>query len=60
MKIKQGLDGLKTITKKKIFWPHHIAPRMLVPHPGIEPVPPEVETQILNHWATKEVPTKII
>ena len=33
---------------------------MLVPHPGIEPVPPEVETQILNHWAAREVPTKNI
>ena len=60
MKIKQGLEGWKTITKKNFFWPHHIAHRMLVPRPGIEPVPPEVEMQILNHWAAREVPTKII
>ena len=46
--------------KKNFFWPHHIAHRMLVPRPGIEPVPPEVEMQILNHWAAREVPTKII
>ena len=32
---------------------------ILVPWSGIEPVPPAVEMQILNHWITREVPYKI-
>jgi len=39
-----------------IFWPQHVAFRILVPQPGIEPVSPEVEAQSLNHCATREVP----
>ena len=27
----------------------------LVPQPGIEPVPPAVEVQSLNHWTAREV-----
>ena len=27
-----------------------------VPRPGIEPVPPAVEAQSLNHWTTREAP----
>ena len=27
-----------------------------VPRPGIEPVPPAVEAQTLNHWTAREVP----
>ena len=38
------------------FWPHREAWRILVPQPGIEPVPPAVEAQCLNHWTTREVP----
>ena len=32
-------------------------PRLMqdLPGPGIEPIPPEVETQCLNHRTTKEV-----
>ena len=30
--------------------------RILVPWPGIEPVPPAVEAQSLNHWTAREVP----
>ena len=30
--------------------------RILVPQGGIEPVPPAVEAQSLNLWATREVP----
>ena len=30
--------------------------RILVPWPGIEPVPPTVEAQSPNHWTTGEVP----
>ena len=29
---------------------------ILVPWPGIEPVPPAVEAWSLNHWTTREVP----
>ena len=30
---------------------------ILVPQPGIEPVPPAVEARSLNHWTAREVPT---
>ena len=29
---------------------------VLVPRPGIEPAPPAVEAQSLNHWTAREVP----
>ena len=29
---------------------------ILVPSPGIEPVPPAVEAQSPNHWTAKEYP----
>ena len=29
---------------------------LLVPQPGIEPVPPAVETWSLKHWMAREVP----
>ena len=38
------------------FRPHCEAQRIIVPQPGIEPVPPAVEAQGLNHWTTREVP----
>ena len=31
--------------------------RIIVPRPGIEPTPPEVEAWSLNHWTDREVPT---
>ena len=34
---------------------HHIASRILVPWPGIEPTPPAVEVQNLNHWTTRQI-----
>ena len=33
-----------------------IACGILVPRPGVGPVPPKVEAQRLNHWTAKEVP----
>ena len=33
-----------------IFWPCCVACRILVPQPGIKPVPPAVEAPSLNHW----------
>ena len=38
------------------FWLHHAAYGILVPHPGIEPVPPAVEARSPNHWASREFP----
>ena len=32
--------------------------RILGPWPGIEPMPPAVEAQSLNHWTAREVPIK--
>ena len=29
---------------------------MLVPQPGIEPMPPALEAWSLNHWSSREVP----
>ena len=31
-------------------------PRLFVPRPEIEPVPPAVEAQSFKHWAAREVP----
>ena len=28
----------------------------LIPQPGIEPLPPALELQSLNHWTAREVP----
>ena len=38
------------------FLSHCGACRILVPKPGIEPLPPAVEAQSLNHWIIREVP----
>ena len=48
-----------TIIKSPIYvfiWPQHAACGILVPRPGIEPVPPEVEAQSPNHRTAREVP----
>ena len=37
------------------FWPYHAACGILVPQPGIEPMPPTVEVWCLNHWTAREV-----
>ena len=36
------------------FWRRDMC--VLVPQPGIEPMPPAMEMQSLNHWAAREVP----
>ena len=33
--------------------------RLLVPPPGIEPMPPAVEAWSLNRWAAREVPVQV-
>ena len=38
-----------------VFWSCRAACGILVPRPGIEPAPPALEAQSLNHWTTKEV-----
>ena len=38
------------------LWLHHVACRILVPWPGIEPEHPAVEAQSPNHWTTRELP----
>ena len=38
-----------------VFWPCHMACRILVPWWGTKPVPPAVGVWSLSHWITKEV-----
>ena len=38
------------------FWLCLLARGILVPRPGIEPAPPAVEAQSLNHRSTREMP----
>ena len=38
------------------FWPCRVACGILVPWPGIKPVPPAVEVWSPNHWTAREVP----
>ena len=38
------------------FWPCRTACGILVPQPGIKPMPPAVEAWSLNHWTAREVP----
>ena len=37
------------------FSSHYVACGILVPRPGIKPVPPAVEAESPNHWTTREV-----
>ena len=39
-----------------IFWLHHMAFRILVLQPGMEPVLTVWKVWSLNHWTTREVP----
>ena len=38
------------------FWTHRMACRILVPEPGIEPMPPAMEVWSPNHRTTREFP----
>ena len=38
------------------FWQYCVAYEIFIHQPGIEPVPPAVESQSLNHWTAREVP----
>ena len=37
-------------------WPRRVACGVLVPRPGIEPVPPALGARSLNHWTARQVP----
>ena len=52
---------IKTFTANIFFfWPRHAACGILVPRPGMEPVPPAVEARSLNRWTTREVPANTV
>ena len=40
------------------FFFGHMACRVLIPQPGIEPVSPVVEVWSLNHWTAREFPSE--
>ena len=42
------------------FWLHSVACGILVPQPGIKPVPSALGAQSLNHWTAREVPQMVI
>ena len=44
----------------KFFLPLHMAYRIFVTQPGIKPVLSTAEAWSLNHWTTREVPTKCL
>ena len=37
------------------FLPHHAVYKILISRPGIEPMPPAVKAQSLNHWTSREI-----
>ena len=39
--------------------PRRAACGILVPQPGIEPVPPAMEARSPNHWTTREFPESV-
>ena len=41
------------------FWPRQAACGILVPRPGIKPVPPALGARSLNHWTAREVPNRV-
>ena len=38
------------------FWLRSAACRVIIPHPGMEPMLPALEPWSLNQWTTREVP----
>ena len=45
----------QTVWLLLLFWPCSMTCGILVPWPGIKPVPLALEVWILNHWTTKEI-----
>ena len=48
--------GQEDFTEEEIFFFGPAACGILVSRPGIEPSPPALEVQSLNHWTAREVP----
>ena len=46
----------KNFLKKKNLWLNCVAYGILVPQPGIEPMPPALKVWSLNHWTAGKVP----
>ena len=42
-----------------LIWLHHAACGILVPQPGIEPMPSAVKAQSPNHWTAREFPVSL-
>ena len=40
-----------------LIWPNYVACRILVPQPGMDPVPPALKVQSLNHGPPGKPPT---
>ena len=52
--------GRKINTYFILFWPFQAAFKILVPPPGIEPLPPAVKARSPNYWTTREFPICIL
>ena len=50
--MEQEKRSKNRMTSVRVLWPRHAAYGILVPGPGIELVPPAVETPSLHHWTT--------
>ena len=46
----------KKVKKMSFFWPCHVAYGILIPQPGIKPVPPAWGACSLHHRTAREVP----
>ena len=55
MREKKHLGGFLTNVLCFVFWLHCMACGILIPHPGIELMPPAAEAQGLNHWTAREI-----
>ena len=53
---RQPLSSYTGLREPFFFLASRAACGILVPRPGIKPMPPAVEAWSLNHWPTREVP----
>ena len=51
-----GGGNQEKLLKKKNLWLNCVAYGILVPQPGIEPMPPALKVWSLNHWTAGKVP----
>ena len=54
--IWHGIYTLNAKTSFFFFWPCHMACRLLVPQPGLEPGPSAVKASSPSHWTAREFP----